>query len=44
MQTSNGKDYYEILQLNANATQDAIERMFRYLAVKYHPDLSLIHI
>ena len=38
MQTSNGKDYYEILQLNANATQDAIERMFRYLAVKYHPD------
>lgn len=34
----NAKDYYEILQLNRNATQDAIERMFRYLAAKYHPD------
>ena len=34
----NAKDYYEILQLNSNATHDAIERMFRYLAAKHHPD------
>ena len=34
----NATDYYEILQLNNNATQDTIERMFRYMAGKYHPD------
>ena len=32
------KDYYEIMQLSSNASQDAIERMFRYLAAKLHPD------
>lgn len=32
------KDHYEVLQLSANATQDTIERMFRFLASKHHPD------
>jgi curved DNA-binding protein CbpA len=37
----NGKDfvdYYELLQLSPNAYTDAIERMFRHHAKKYHPD------
>ena len=32
------KTYYEILELSSNANQDTIERMFRYLATKHHPD------
>ena len=32
------KNYYEILELSANANHDTIERMFRYLATKHHPD------
>jgi len=32
------KNYYETLELSANANQDTIERMFRYLATKHHPD------
>ena len=32
------KNYYEILELSGNANQDTIERMFRYLATKHHPD------
>ena len=32
------KNYYEILELSSNANQDTIERMFRYLAAKHHPD------
>ena len=31
-------DYYEILQLSPNADQDTIERVYRLLAKKYHPD------
>ncbi|MDX9745055.1 MAG: J domain-containing protein [Syntrophales bacterium] len=31
-------DYYELLQLNPNADGDTIERVFRHLAKKYHPD------
>lgn len=31
-------DYYEILQLSANADVDTIERVFRHLAKKFHPD------
>lgn len=31
-------DYYELLQLSPNADTDTIERVFRYLAKKYHPD------
>jgi len=31
-------DYYEILQLSPHADRDTIERVFRYLAKRYHPD------
>lgn len=32
------RDYYEILQLSPNADQETIERVYRLLAKKYHPD------
>ncbi len=32
------KDYYKILGVEKNATQDVIKKAFRKLAVKYHPD------
>jgi curved DNA-binding protein CbpA len=31
-------DYYELLQLSSNADIDTIERVFRHLAKKFHPD------
>jgi curved DNA-binding protein CbpA len=31
-------DYYELLQVSANANEDTIHRIFRHLAKKYHPD------
>jgi curved DNA-binding protein CbpA len=31
-------DYYELLQLSPNADTETIERVFRHLAKKYHPD------
>jgi len=31
-------DYYEILQLSPNADSDTIDRVFRILAKRYHPD------
>ena len=32
------KDYYEILQISPRADRDTIERVFRYLANRFHPD------
>lgn len=32
------KDYYEILGLDEDATQDAVKKAYRRLARKYHPD------
>ena len=31
-------DYYEILEISPNANSGSIDRMFRYLAQRYHPD------
>ena len=34
------RDYYEIMGVDRNATQDEIKRAYRGLARKYHPDIS----
>ena len=38
MKASEFMDYYEILELSSNANSGTIERMFRYLAQRHHPD------
>jgi curved DNA-binding protein CbpA len=38
METSGFVDYYEILEISSNAGTETVERMFRYLARRYHPD------
>lgn len=32
------KDYYKILEINRNASEDDIKKSYRKLALKYHPD------
>ncbi|PIY58819.1 molecular chaperone DnaJ, partial [Candidatus Wolfebacteria bacterium CG_4_10_14_0_8_um_filter_39_64] len=32
------KDYYKILGINKNASEEEIKKAFRGLAHKYHPD------
>ena len=31
-------DYYKLLEVDKNASQDAIKKAFRKLSLKYHPD------
>jgi hypothetical protein len=38
MGTNEFIDYYELLQLSPNADTETIERIFRHLAKKFHPD------
>jgi curved DNA-binding protein CbpA len=38
MEASMFKDYYEILEISPNANSETIERIFRYFALRYHPD------
>jgi curved DNA-binding protein CbpA len=37
-EASKFSDYYEILEISPNANSGTIERMFRYLAQRHHPD------
>ncbi|TWU36114.1 J domain-containing protein [Novipirellula artificiosorum] len=36
-------DHYEVLEVSSNASPATIERIFRYLAKKYHPDVTANH-
>lgn len=38
MGTTEFIDYYEVLEISPNANFDTVERVFRYLAQRYHPD------
>ncbi len=38
MEASTFIDYYETLEISPNANAETIERIFRYLAQRYHPD------
>ncbi|BFF96905.1 dnaJ protein homolog 1-like [Drosophila madeirensis] len=33
-----GKNYYQILGINRNATKEEIKKSYRRMALKYHPD------
>ena len=38
MEASTFIDYYEIMEISPNANSGTIDRMFRHLAQRYHPD------
>lgn len=33
-----GVDYYDVLKVNRNATEDDVKKSYRKLAMKWHPD------
>jgi curved DNA-binding protein CbpA len=33
-------DYYELLEISPQATQETIHRVYRYMAGRYHPDIE----
>jgi hypothetical protein len=39
MNNSEFVDYYELLEVSSNANSETIEKIFRYLATRYHPDV-----
>lgn len=40
MNSNDFVDYYELLELSPRANFETVERVFRYLAKKHHPDVS----
>jgi curved DNA-binding protein CbpA len=38
MSVDRAQDLYEILEISPNASQETIDRVFRHLAQRYHPD------
>jgi hypothetical protein len=38
MSNAQNRDLYEILEISPKASQETIERMFRYFAQRHHPD------
>ena len=39
---SDKRDYYEVLAVERGATKQEIDRAYRKLAIKYHPDSSKV--